>query len=154
MDSPPAEWTLLGARLAVLAVLGLVGIRLGLRGDALSLAVAFSLGSVAMLVVSPIARVHYFMLFVPAILYFPLWLDRENHNRTAKIMAVVPIILIDLHYFFLPYAGRVGLLGIGTTVWLVAAFVLVMRSDSKAAVPALPEFVPHDESPPQIKQAA
>ncbi len=154
MDSLPAEMVLLGLRLAILAVLCVVGIRLGLQGDALSLATAFSLGCIAMLVVSPIARVHYFMLFAPAILYLPLWLDRQNHARAAKIMAVAPIILIDLHYIFLSYAGRVGLLGLGTTAWLVTAFVLVMRGSRKAAAPALPESVPQNSFPPAIKQAA
>ena len=154
MDSLPADMVLLGLRLAVLAVLCLVGIRLGLQGDALSLATAFSLGCIAMLVVSPIARVHYFMLFAPAILYLPLWLDRQNHARAAKFMAVVPIILIDLHYIFLSYAGRVGLLGLGTTAWLLTAFVLVIRGNRKAAAPALPESIPQNSFPPAIKQAA
>ncbi len=154
MDSPPAEWILLGLRLAVLAALGFVGIRLGLHGDTLSLATAFSLGCIAMLVVSPIARVHYFMLFVPAILYLPLWLDRQNHTRAAKIMAIIPIILIDLHYIFLSYAGRVGLLGLGTTVWLLTAFVLIARSSLKAAASALPDSIPQNAFPPVIKQAA
>jgi hypothetical protein len=154
MDSPQAELVLLELRLAVLAALGIVGIRLGLRGDALSLATAFSLACVAMLVVSPIARVHYFMLFVPSILYFSLWLDRENHARAAKIMAFIPIVLINLHYIFLSYAGRVGLLGLGTTVWLLAAFVLVMRGSRKAAAPALPESIPHNAFQGVIKQAA
>jgi len=154
MDSPTAELVVLGLRLAVLAALCVVGIRLGLHGDALSLATAFSLGCIAMLVVSPIARAHYFMLFAPAIIYLPLWLDRQNHARAAKIMAVAPIILIDLHYLFLSYAGRVGLLGLGTTAWLVTAFVLVMRGSRKAAAPALPESVPQNSLPPAIKQAA
>jgi len=91
---------------------------------------------------------------VPSILYFSLWLDRENHARAAKIMAVVPIVLIDLHYIFLSYAGRVGLLGLGTTAWLLTAFVLVMRGSRKAAAPALPETVPHEVFQPVIKQAA
>jgi hypothetical protein len=154
MDSPIAELILLGLRLAILAALCVVGIRLGLHGDALSLATAFSLGCIAMLVVSPIARLHYFMLFAPGIIYLPLWLDRQNHARSAKIMAVIPIILIDLHYIFLSYAGRVGLLGLGTTVWLVTALVFVMRDGRKAAAPALPESVSQNALPPAIRQAA
>ncbi|MGA2798212.1 MAG: glycosyltransferase family 87 protein [Thermoguttaceae bacterium] len=154
MDSPTAESVLLGLRLAVLAALCIVGIRLGLQRDALSLATAFSLGCIAMLVVSPIARAHYFLLFAPAILYLPLWLDRQNHARAAKIMAVVPIILVDLHYIFLSYAGRVGLLGLGTTAWLLTAFVLVMRGGRQAAAPAMPESVPQNSFQPAIRQAA
>ena len=136
MDSRPAAWILLGLRLAILAALGVVGIRLGLKGDALSLATAYSLGSIAILVVSPIARVHYFMLVAPAILYLPLWLDRQNQTRAAKIMALIPMMLIIPHYFFLSYAGRVGLLGIGTAAWLLAAFALVRRGCRNVAAPA------------------
>jgi hypothetical protein len=155
MDSRGAEIILLGLRLAVLAALGIVGIRLGLRGGALGLATAFSLACITMLVVSPIARVHYFMLFAPAILFFPLWLDRLNRPRAAKIMAVIPIVLIDLHYFFMSYVGRVGLLGLGTTAWLATAFVLVMRGGQKAAAQSLPEDnLPQNTFQPIIKQAA
>jgi len=154
MDSPAAEKILLGLRLAILAALGVVGIRLGLRGDALSLATAFGLACVTMLVVSPVSRAHYFMLFAPAILYLPLWLDRENHARAAKLMAVIPIVLIDLHYIFLPYAGRVGLLGLGTALWLLSAFISVARGTRKTAMPALQEDFSLNASPPVFKQAA
>jgi len=152
MDSPPVEWSLLGIRIAILLVLGLVGIRLGLEGDALSLLTAFSLGAIAIFAVSPIARAHYFMLYAPAILYVPLWLDRQNRTRAAKIMAVVPILLTGLHYCFLSFTGRIGLLGIGTTAWLLSAFVLILRADRKAA--ATPEFAARHEDPPAIRQAA
>jgi hypothetical protein len=128
MDSPAAETTLLALRIAILAALGVVGIRLGLRGDALSITAGFGLACVAMLVVSPVSRVHYFMLYAPAILYLPLWLDREGRPRAARILAVVPIVLINLHYVLFAYAGRVGLLGLGTAAWLIVAFALVARA--------------------------
>ncbi len=152
MDSPVAEIILLGLRVAILAALGFVGIRLGLRGDGLSLATAFGLACVTMLVVSPVSRVHYFMLCAPAILYLPLWLDRENHGRAAKILAVIPILLIDLHYVFLSYAGRVGLLGLGTTVWLISAFFLVAQSKQKADTLAMPDS--SNACPPVANKAA
>lgn len=40
-------------------------------------------------------------------------------------MAVVPAVLSVTHYALLYQAGRIGLLGLGTTCWLVAALVLV-----------------------------
>jgi hypothetical protein len=153
MDSPVIETILLGLKLVILAGLGFIGIRLGLRGDGLSLATAFGLACITMLVVSPVARVHYFMLFAPAILYFPLWLDREDRTKAAKIMAVIPILLIDVHYIFLPYAGRVGLLGLGTTAWLVAAFIFTARGSRKTSE-STQQRVPLNPCPPVFKQAA
>ncbi len=154
MDSPLAEAVLLGVRIAILAALGIVGIRLGMRGDALSQATAFGLACVAMLVVSPVSRGHYFMLFAPAVLYLPLWLDRENHKRAAIALAVIPIVLIDLHYIFLGFAGRVGLLGLGMTAWLLAALIIVARSDLKTAATSFSEDVPLEEFLPVARQAA
>jgi len=153
MDSPMAETVLLRLRLAILAALGIVGILLGVRGDALSLATALGLGCMAMLIVSPVSRGHYFMLVAPAILYLPLWLDRENRTWSAMIMAVVPIVLIDLHYIFLDYAGRVGLLGLGMTAWLLTALILVGRCSRKSAT-SLSEDIPPDAVSPVTKQAA
>jgi hypothetical protein len=154
MDSPVAEIVLLGIRIALLAALGYAGIRLGLRGDALSQATAFGLACVAMLVVSPVSRGHYFMLAAPAILYLPLWLDRENRTWTGMVMAVVPIVLIDLHYIFLGYAGRVGLLGLGMTGWLLAALVLVIKSNQRIAASSSAEEIPDEVVLPPARQAA
>ena len=154
MDSLAAEIILLGFRFAILAALCFVGIRLGQRGDALSIATAFSLACVAMLIVSPVARAHYFMLLVPAILYLPLWLDREDRVLAAKIMAIVPMVLVDLHYVFLPLAGRVGLLGLGTTAWLLTAFAYISRSSVKKAVSVQSEDIVISTCPPVLKRAA
>ena len=44
-------------------------------------------------------------------------------------MAIIPPILCLFHYALLPQAGRVGLLGLGTTAWLLAALVLLVRTD-------------------------
>ncbi len=127
MDSPIAETMLIAARLAILAALALIGIRLGRLGDRLSLATAFALGNIAMLVISPVARAHYFMLVAPATIFLPWWLACRGRRRAAVVMAVTPILLIDLHYFAMPITGRIGLLGLGLTAWLLAAFVLVQR---------------------------
>jgi hypothetical protein len=154
MDSPAADKILFGLRLAILAALGLAGIRLGLRGDALSIATAFGLGCAALLVVSPVSRGHYFMLLVPAILCLPLWLDRENRTLAAILFAVVPIALVDLHYIFLAQAGRVGLLGLGTTVWLVVALILVLLTKANAKSQSAPESLPMAQPPIIFNKAA
>ena len=127
MDSAVAERSLLAARMALLAALVLASIRLSL-GRRLDMAVGFALACVAMLVASPVARGHYFMLLAPAVLFVPLWLDRQGMRRAAVAMAVMPAALSILHYALLGQAGRIGLLGIGTAAWLMAAMVLVGRA--------------------------
>jgi hypothetical protein len=128
MDSPAADAPIMAARVVIVAILLVVGVRLGQLGDGLSLATAFSLGCIAMLVVSPVARGHYFMLAAPGAIFFPWWFARRQSSRTAAIMAAAPLLLIGLHYCMLPYAGRVGLLGLGLAVWLMIACVLIERS--------------------------
>jgi hypothetical protein len=134
MDQPGAEYALLLARAALALALLALGVRLG-QGDGsrLNLATGFVLACVAMLVVSPVARGHYFMLLAPATLLVPLWLDRHDWPRAAAIMALAAPLLPLLHYALLPYAGRIGLLGLGTAAWLMAALVLVARAAHLAA---------------------
>ena len=98
------------------------------RGDGsrLNLALGFGLACVAMLVVSPVARGHYFMLLAPATFFMPLWLLLRGRPRSAKAMGVVLPVLSISHYVLLPFAGRIGLLGLGTAAWLIAAMVIVV----------------------------
>ena len=130
MDRPAAQIAILFVRLAILAGLVWAGVRLGQAGDGLSLTAAFSLACVAMLAVSPVARVHYFMLAAPAAMFFPWWLACRGWRRAAVAMAVTPALLVNLHYANTPLAGRIGLLGLGMTVWLVAAMALVLCAGS------------------------
>jgi hypothetical protein len=143
MDAPSVNTCLLFVRLTLLLALLLVGLRLGAHGDAaLSQAAGFGLACAALLVVSPVARNHYFLLLAPAVLFPPLWLDRLGHGRQAAILAVVPGVLVLLQYILMPYVGRIGLLGLGTAGWVMAAMVLVDRASRSArdatAVPNVP----------------
>lgn len=139
MDAAIVGRVLLGVRAGLLLALLAIGIRLGLCGDGLSLSLGFALACVAMLVVSPISRGHYFMFLVPAAVLLPLWLQRRGMPRAAAAMCIVPGLLSVSHYALLQHAGRVGLLGLGTTGWLVAAMVLVemaaRRTRPQAALP-------------------
>jgi len=128
MDAPEVENVLLLSRLTLTLALLLLGVRL-VRGDGNlpNLAIGFALSCAAMLVVSPVARGHYFLLLSPAVLLLPLWLDCRGRPRAGIIMASIPVVLSLTHYILLPYAGRIGLLGLGTTVWLMAAMVLTVR---------------------------
>jgi hypothetical protein len=147
MDQPAVERTLFFARAALALALLSLGVRLGCGdGSRLNLAAGFALACVAMLVVSPVARGHYFMLLSPATLLVPLWLDRRNCHRAAVVMAIIPPLLPILHYGLLPFAGRIGLLGLGTAGWFMAALVLMARADHFAAesvsAPIIPAALP------------
>ncbi len=130
MDSPASDRFLFLSR----AMLGLTLLALGVQlarqpGNKLNMATGFALSCVTMLAVSPVARAHYFLLLAPAILLVPLWLDRHGRPRAGIVMAAILPVLSILHYILLPYGGRVGLLGFGTTAWLMAAMVLIARTD-------------------------
>ena len=133
MDAASVNTTLLFVRLTLLAALMLVGLRLGFGGGTLiDQAAGFGLACAVMLVVSPVSRNHYFVLLAPAVLFIPLWLNHRGCRRAAMILALVPGLLIFLQYILLPYVGRVGLLGLGTTGWVMAAMVLMDRASRSA----------------------
>jgi hypothetical protein len=79
-------------------------------------------------VISPVSRNHYFVLLLPAVLFVPLWLNQRGRRRAAIFLTMVPIALILLQYLLMPYVGRVGLLGLGLTGWLMAAMILIDRT--------------------------
>ena len=133
MDSPSVDVLLLFVRIALLLALMLVGMRLGATGDdKLALTAGFGLACAALLVVSPVARNHYYLLIAPAVLFVPLWLKRLGLRRWAIFMALASCSLILLQYVLMPYVGRIGLLGLGTTAWLMAAMVLSVRAVPEA----------------------
>jgi hypothetical protein len=129
MDAASVNTSLLVVRLTLLLTLGIVGWRVGRSyPTSLSLAAGFGLACAALLVVSPVARNHYFVLLAPAVLFVPLWFDDLGRRRWATVLAIVPCVLILLQYIFLPYVGRIGLLGLGTTAWVMAVMVLMVRA--------------------------
>jgi hypothetical protein len=134
MDAPAAGRLLLLSRATLALALLTLGARL-MRGDGnrLNLALGFALGCVAMLAVSPVARGHYFLMLAPAVLLLPLWLIRYGRPRAAAAMASVLPTLCLLHYVLLPLTGRIGLLGLGTAAWLMAAMVMIDRTQRSAA---------------------
>ena len=135
MDAPLVSQILLAVRgLALVALLG-VALRAGRSRDPLLWGVALGLACVATLVVSPVARGHYYVLFLPAVLFVPLWLLECGQRRQALRAALIPAALVALHYVLLKYAGRIGVLGIGTTIWYFAecARVIFGHEASRAA---------------------
>jgi len=155
MDAPAVQRLLLFCQAMLTLALLALGVRLA-RGDGsrLNLAVGFALACVAMLVVSPGARGHYYLLLAPAVLLVPLWLQRRGWGRAGAVMAAIPAVLSILHYVLLPYTGRVGLLGMGTAAWLMAALVLMARADQAARRTAdLLDVSPTSSTPPVSRAA-
>ncbi|MGE5192756.1 MAG: hypothetical protein ACM3U2_09650, partial [Deltaproteobacteria bacterium] len=126
MDRPLVHTLTLAARgVAGLMLLAAV-VALGRRGDRVSLGFVLGLGCVATFVVSPVARGHYFLLYVPAVLFGGLWMRQGWSEKSALRFAAIPMLLCLAHYLALNYAGRIGLLGIGTALWFFAACGIVM----------------------------
>ena len=144
MDDPRAMFIVDLLRVISGVVLIAAVVTLGYRGDQLSLGFALGLGAVATFVVSPVARAHYFVLYLPAVLYGGLWLRQRMSERRALQFAAIPMLLCLTHYLALPYAGRLGVLGIGTTIWFFAACAIVLtdfvacRAERSARTPSGP----------------
>ncbi len=78
-----------------------------------------------MLIASPIARAHYFMSLIPAAPFVAAVALRAGHERAARWLAWSPVALVVTHYALMRIVGRVGFLGIGTTIWFVCGAVAI-----------------------------
>ena len=124
-DYVTAEWVR-GVQVIVLVLLIVAGLAVGLRGDVLAQAATYGLACLATVLVSPVAWSHYYVLWLPALLFVPLWLVRRGHRRAAMAIAMVPMGLIWVHYLAKPWFGQFGLLGLGTLAWFLAVVPLLI----------------------------
>jgi hypothetical protein len=145
-----------GMAVVTLAVLLAVGLALGRHEDPLHQVTAYGLACCATLIVSPLSWGHYYMAQAPAVLFVPLWLLRFGRPLQARVAAAIPPILSWSYYVAMPFAGGLGLLGLGTTVWFLAVCGLILRNRvvTRSAI-ARPHFLRRDlrspapqESPP------
>jgi hypothetical protein len=127
MDQPVVHSSLLAARVVAALILLATVMVLGRRGDRVSLGLVLGLSCVATFIVSPVARGHYFMLYLPAVIYGGLWMRERRSEKSALWFAAVPMLLCLAHYLALRSAGRIGLLGIGTTLWFFVACGFVLQ---------------------------
>jgi len=134
MDAPWARRLVLAIRLAAACLLLPMGFRLGRADDVLGRAAGFGLACVATLIISPVARAHYYVLVFPAVIFVSLWLARHGRPRAALCSAIVPAALVIAHYCALHVAGRVGLLGLGTTLWFFWATATLAFCRDRTAV--------------------
>jgi hypothetical protein len=132
MDAAIVSHALTATRIAALVALGGVIVLAGRSTQPLLAGVAFGLAGVATLIVSPVSRGHYFVFWLPAVMFVPLWFRQMGHPRRALALAVIPAALTLAHYALLKYAGRVGVLGLGTTAWYFATCIGIWSSRDAA----------------------
>jgi hypothetical protein len=148
MDSEQAGRAVLLARMAVLVALGLAAIRIAWAPALLAQTTAFGIGCATMLVFSPISWVHYFMCLAPPVLLTPIWMLRNDRIRTAWVVACIPPALVLTHYVWLGGAGRVGLLGLGLTAWLLVTLGAIMPATQVLASAAAVDRDEHRPTAP------
>ena len=101
--------------------------------DLLRQAAGFALAGVATLIIFPIARAPYFVVMMPGVMFLSLWLVKQDCPRRAVAYAVVPVVLIAAQYALVDTAGRLGVLGIGTTLWYFGVCIAMLRIRHVAA---------------------
>ena len=143
MTSSVATNTVLAIR--VLLCLMLIPLAWKRSGDALGRLAAFGLACVAMLIASPVARGHYFMLELLAVLFVSLWVWKYRGPQKALVCAGIPAILCLMHYVFISSPQVQGLfnsgilffgtLGIGTALWftVMTCQLVTFSPEEKAA---------------------
>ena len=138
---PGVRVAIAGSLIALLAVAAIVG----RRANSLDAFTAFGLACCATLIVSPLAWGHYFMAELPALLCVPIWLARREMLRAAWAAAVIPVVLSWSYYLAMPYAGGLGILGLGTAMWfLVACGLMVWGVVSGVGASTSHPWVRHD----------
>ena len=90
------------------------------RDDPVGQVAGFGLACVGMLLLSPVAWSHYFMVMIPAVLAVPLWLDLRGQPSAARASAAAPAALVLGHFLAKSWVGPLGLLGLGITAWFLA----------------------------------
>jgi hypothetical protein len=122
----------------VLLVLLLIPLAWKRSGSPLDQLAAFGLACAAMLIVSPVARGHYFMLELPAVLFVSLWIWRNLGPQKAIFCAAIPAALSVMHYIFITFPQMfgplisgtlfLGTLGIGTALWYLAMVYILVKA--------------------------
>ena len=64
------------------------------------------LACLGMMLVSPVAWTHYYMMGLVAYLAAPAWLARRGRPVAAKVIAIVPPLLVWAHYLAKSPLGR------------------------------------------------
>ncbi len=133
MDNGVVMGLLLVIRIGALLALLACSVIAAVRRDRLALLAAYGLALVATFIVSPVARGHYFLLWIPGVLFLSLWLARQQQGGIARKFAFWAVGLCAVHYVLLDFAGRIGVLGIGTTIWFFLACKSLYKTGLEAS---------------------
>jgi hypothetical protein len=136
MDDPNAGALIVLGRILALVSLLLFVVRASFENKSFGRGTVFGLACIATLVICPVARACYYVLFLPAIPFIAGSLMETGKRRSAQFFACLPVALVWLHYLVLSTSGRIGLLGLGATAWFLAACVLLERRPSPRMVPS------------------
>ena len=137
IDQPAVKRALAPVRAALLLLLAIGGWKAARRGDAFDIAALFGLASTLTLLVSPLSWAHHYTLWLPGLLIVPAWQWRAGALRLAGALAISACGLMIGHYLLLDWAGRAGILGLGTTAWFIVAARIAARGDGLAAATLL-----------------
>jgi hypothetical protein len=128
MGQPWAQWALRLLQFGLLALLLGAGWSAARSDNAWQAAAVFSLACLLMSAISPVFRGHYYVLWLPAVWLAPLYSCRTGRPRLAISLAVAACALTWTHYLLLQWAGRLGVLGMGATIWYIVATISVLRA--------------------------
>jgi hypothetical protein len=128
---PMVRTLLLAVRAFAGCLLLVVGYRMGRAQDTLGQAAGFGLACVLIVIFARVARAHYFVLLLPAVIFVGIWLLRAERPKLAACLVVLPGLLTLAHYALTDLVGWIGLLGIGITLWYLAACVTLIRLSSR-----------------------
>ena len=120
-----ARW---GMLLLFLATLGRFALKSRTWNDPRAAAAIFGLSCATTLVFSPVTWGHHYVQGMAAWIAIPAWLYVRGSGPAAFWMAIIPAILAPAHYIGLDITGPIGLLGLGTSVWLVFACGLCWKT--------------------------
>lgn len=130
MDTAMVGQVITVMRAFLVILLLLVAVRWRPEADPLGQAAVFGLACAMTLPLSPISWGHHFVILLPGALFLPLALYVQGRKLAARGLAISAAALLLMHYSALELAGgiagRLGVLGIGMTVWCaaVSAFLL------------------------------
>jgi hypothetical protein len=134
MDTAVVDHLITGLRAFLVMLLLLVAVRWRLGTDPLGQAAVFGLACAMTLPLSPISWGHHFVLLLPGALFLPLALYVQGRSLAAHALAISAAALLLMHYSALELAGgiagRLGVLGIGMTVWCAAVSALLLYRPS------------------------
>ncbi|MGQ0694510.1 MAG: glycosyltransferase family 87 protein [Nitrospiraceae bacterium] len=127
----PIVRTMLAVPLALLALLLIVvAVRWHWESEGTAQVAVFGLACAMSLPLSPISWGHHFVILLPGMLFLP-WALCETHRSAARWLAIVAAALSLGHYITLELAGaiagKLGVLGIGITIWCVVAGAYLLR---------------------------